>query len=62
MGHASGIYLCHGASPILSEARQIMGLRDDLTTYSEHSSSIIDESSQMDKQNMKRKIIEPLSN
>lgn len=37
-----------------------MGFRDDLATYSERSSSLIEESPQMDEQNTKRKIIEPL--
>lgn len=37
-----------------------MGLSDDLAAYSQRSSSLIEESPQMDEQNTKRKIIEPL--
>ena len=37
-----------------------MGLSDDLAAYSERSSSLIENSPQMDEQNTKRKIIEPL--
>lgn len=37
-----------------------MGLSDDLAAYSERSSSLIEESPQMDEQNTKRKVIEPL--
>jgi hypothetical protein len=37
-----------------------MGLSDDLAAYSERSSSLIEESPQMDEQNTKRKVVEPL--
>jgi hypothetical protein len=37
-----------------------MGFREDLCAYSERSSALIEESPQMDEQNTKRKIIEPL--
>lgn len=37
-----------------------MGLSDDLAVYSERSSSLIEDAPQMDEQNTKRKIIEPL--
>ena len=37
-----------------------MGIQEDLADYVERSSGIIDESPQMDEQNTKRKIIEPL--
>jgi hypothetical protein len=37
-----------------------MGFSEDLTTYSERSVALIEESPQMDEQNTKRKIIEPL--